>query len=546
MNLTLGVIIDGFSEYNPIVHRISDKKAQIRGLCHYSTEFTETDPDYLYISDTKKAVKALGENCPKHIIIAGGVASDGLRPYPTGMAPGSGSIYEDKPGLPGKPGLQSNPNLFDKADTVIQIPDGISVEALFKTGSELFASREAWYNSLLMAVINHKPIGVFLEIAAQGMANPIVVFNNNLSAISSAGSVTGPVEGTNWEIVNIPGFVLDNFYTPQELRKISSHIAQKSEQILVVNPKNDPAHSSLGILIWIDGKLYGGIGTVDMNKPFTEGQKETFLVVAQVLKLYFQNHSIYMRIAENKVNWLDSLLDGAEIPEDIISNYLGRFQWRINDSFCIVTFTVFADVNIPIVSILDFKQINDLFPDALVSVYGEHIVMVIRCPDKQQLHGKKKEQLEQLLKKDIMLCCGVSMVFSNFLHLRYYHTQSKFAASQCKPQLGMAICFYDDCQTDHIMQTLSHGADLRCFCHPAIALLWESGEESDRELVNCLYHYFLNGRNISAAAGAIHVHRNTLIYRLAKAAEVLNIDLKHTSPKQAFLFIISCLIVQQL
>jgi len=65
-------------------------------------------------------------------------------------------------------------------------------------------------------------------------------------------------------------------------------------------------------------------------------------------------------------------------------------------------------------------------------------------------------------------------------------------------------------------------------------------------LVHCLYHYFLNGRNISATADAIHIHRNTLIYRLSKAEEVLNIDIKQTSPKQAFLFIISCLIVQGL
>jgi sugar diacid utilization regulator len=253
-----------------------------------------------------------------------------------------------------------------------------------------------------------------------------------------------------------------------------------------------------------------------------------------------------MRIAENKTNWLDSLLDGVDVSGEIISKYLDRFQWKLDDHFCIVTFTASTDLKIPIISIVDIKQINSLFPDALISVYDDCVVMIIRCADKQLLHGKKKYQLEQFLKKDILLCCGISMVFNNFLLLRHYYTQSKFAAAQCKPPLNPAICLYEDYQADHILQTLSLGSDPRCFCHPGILSLWESGNELDRELVHCLYHYFLNGRNISAAAEAIHIHRNTLIYRLNKAEEILNVDIKNPSVKQAFLFLFSCVIVQLL
>jgi len=512
MNLSLNVIIDGLSEYKPITHKLNNQKTEIRGFHYYLTDFLEPDNDYLFIINSDKIEKSFCKNCPKHIIVCGNIPN----------------------------------SLSDKADTFIQIKKNIPIEKIIQTVNELFASYDAWYNSLLIAVINHKPIDDFLNIAAQKLVNPIVVYNNNLSTICSAGSLKKSIKGTIWEIVDIPGFVLDKFYTPQELRKISSHIAEKNEKVLIINPKNDPAHSSLGILIWIDEKLYGGIGTVDINEPFTEGQKENLLIIAKVLKLYFQNHSIYMRIAENKADWVESLLDGVEISADIISNYLYKYQWKLNDHFCIVTFTASGDLRVPIISLLDIKQINELFPDALISVHEEHIVMVIRCIDKKQLYGKRKQQLEQFLKKDIILRCGVSMVFNNFLHLRYYYTQSKFAAAQCKPPISPVICFYDDYQAEHVLNTLSLGFDLRCFCHPGILSLWESGNESQKDLVNCLYHYFLNGKNLSAAADAVHIHRNTLIYRLSKAEEILNIDIKQPSAKQAFLFIISCLIVQTL
>jgi hypothetical protein len=494
------------------VHKISDIKAQIRGFQHYSHEFAKTDPSYLYVINTDKTGKVFGENCPKHIVILGNMPKCA----------------------------------FERTDTLINIPKALPVETVVQTGNALLASYDAWYNSLLMAVINHKPIDAFLNIAMQKLLNPILVMNNNLSIISTAGSISHPVKETIWEKVNVPGFVLDNFYTPEEIRKISLHLAQKSEQFISLRPANDPAHFTLGINIWIDGKLYGAIGTVDMNEPLTDGQKETFAIVAQVLKLYFQNHSIYMQIAEDKANWLNSLLDGVEIPSDIISNYLYRFQWKLDDHFCIVTFTASADLKIPIISLMDIKQINELFPEALVSVYGEYVVMIFRCTDKKPLHGKKKQQLEQFLKKDIILCCGISMVFNNFLHLRYYFSQSKFAATQCKAPLSPIICSYEDYQADHVLQTLSLKDDLRCFCHPGILSLWENGGEAQRDMVNCLYYYFLNGRNISATAEVINIHRNTLIYRLSKAEEILNVDIKHPSIKQEFLFILSCLIVQHL
>jgi hypothetical protein len=397
-----------------------------------------------------------------------------------------------------------------------------------------------------MAVVEHKPIDDFLNLAVQKLANPILYFNNNLTVISNAGSILGSPEGTAWEKINTPGFVLDSFYTPGEMHIISSYIAQKKEQPIILHPMNDPAHSIMVTNIWIDDKLYGGIALFDLNKTFTEGQKAALLLVAEVLKLYFQNHSIYMHIAENKVNWVDTLLDGVEIPPAVISGYLDRFNWKLDDHFCVVTFAISTDLKIPILSVLDTKQLHDLFPDAFVTVYEGCIVMVMQCPDNLPPHGKKKQQLEQLLKKDILLCCGVSMVFTNFMNIRYYYTQSKFAATQCKQSLNPTFCLYENYQAYHVLNTLSAGADLRCFCHPGILLLWESGEEAQRDLVHCLYNYFLNGKNISAAADTLHIHRNTLIYRLNKAQEILNIDIKQPSPEQTFLFTMSCLIVQHL
>jgi hypothetical protein len=512
MNLTLGIIMDEFAKYKPVALKMGDTTAQIRQFHYHTANLAEFVPECLYVGSTEIAAKALDKNCPKHIIISGDTIPSSLP---------------------------------EKTDTLIQIPGGVCAEEILQAGHTLFASHEAWHNSLLLAVIEHKPLKYFLDLAAQKTVNPFALFDNNMAVIGVAGSFLRSAKGTIWEKIDNPQFVSGSFFTVREQRNLASLAAKKNGQPYIYHPSADRDHAYLTSHIWINDNLYGSIGMVDINTPFTEGQVEIIRRITYALKLYFQHNHIYMRIAENNINYLNSLLGGVDIHKEIVVYYLNKMGWRINDNYRCFTFLCPLDFATPIEPIPYVKQISGLFPKALVSVYQNSIVMIARCADHTALTGVEKQRLDQLLKKTEMRC-GASMTFGNFMRLHYYYTQSNFAATQCNPPSGPAFCLYEDCQTEHILSALAAGADLRCFCHPGILSLWESGDEAQQELIRCLYHYFLNGRNISATADAVHVHRNTLIYRLGKAEEILNIDIKQSGPEQALLYLISCLIVQHL
>jgi hypothetical protein len=282
---------------------------------------------------------------------------------------------------------------------------------------------------------------------------------------------------------------------------------------------------------------------VDINAPFTNGQLFIIRQVTHALKLYFQNNSIYMRIAENNVNYLDSLLEGTDISEDIVSRYLDRIKWKLNEDFCFLTFTCSVDFTAPVASVSYVKQLNALFPQALVSVYQKSIIMIVRCADYNIRRGRERQQLEKFLAKNDMRC-GVSMVFNHFMRLRCYYVQSGFAAAYCENRPDTPLCHYEDCQRDHVLQSLAATADIRAFCHPAILSLQESGDEKQQELVRCLYYYLLNGGNLVTTAKALFVHRSTLIYRLEKLSNILQCDLKKLNPDQIGFYLLSCTIAR--
>jgi len=43
-----------------------------------------------------------------------------------------------------------------------------------------------------------------------------------------------------------------------------------------------------------------------------------------------------------------------------------------------------------------------------------------------------------------------------------------------------------------------------------------------------LENYFINNLNVTETSKAMFLHRNTLIYRIEKIKEILNLDLKHS------------------
>ena len=76
--------------------------------------------------------------------------------------------------------------------------------------------------------------------------------------------------------------------------------------------------------------------------------------------------------------------------------------------------------------------------------------------------------------------------------------------------------------------------------------LWQSHMEQDLTLIHNLKCYLINGRNIAETARTLHLHRNTLIYRLRKIEDLLHISLDYLDENMLLYLLISCFICETL
>ena len=99
---------------------------------------------------------------------------------------------------------------------------------------------------------------------------------------------------------------------------------------------------------------------------------------------------------------------------------------------------------------------------------------------------------------------------------------------------------YESCK---IMDLLTHvpADELPTFCHSDIRAIAEYDTEHSTDYLRTVYEYLKAARSGHAAAQGLHIHHNTVYYRMTKARELFNLDfsLEHRN----FHYYLSCIIL---
>ncbi len=182
------------------------------------------------------------------------------------------------------------------------------------------------------------------------------------------------------------------------------------------------------------------------------------------------------------------------------------------------------------------------FPKAMAAVANQAILLVIRAKDYALDTKTMQDKLNTFLDRS-NLRCGYSFPFYHFEDCLHHLSQTLYAATQAEAS-GIPVIYYGSVQTRHVLQLLAQNTELAHMAHPMIVELARSEKKSDRALVECLRVYLLNGRSISATVRALDLHRNTVIYRIQRLQEILNIQFDDMPEESLFSLMLSCLIVQ--
>lgn len=116
---------------------------------------------------------------------------------------------------------------------------------------------------------------------------------------------------------------------------------------------------------------------------------------------------------------------------------------------------------------------------------------------------------------------GISMAIQHVRQIGTAYRQALFAISQGSGQ-GIFNC--EDFALEYLIQNLKNQDMAMELLHPLIGILEHYDQENRTELLLTLRTYLLAGCSQQKAAGELHVHLNTLKYRLKRIEELGHLD----------------------
>ncbi|WKY42828.1 helix-turn-helix domain-containing protein [Eubacteriaceae bacterium ES2] len=172
------------------------------------------------------------------------------------------------------------------------------------------------------------------------------------------------------------------------------------------------------------------------------------------------------------------------------------------------------------------RYLMDHFPGIVPLRRNDHLIMIIR---ESLYFGRDctENHLAELILfiRDCNFRIGLSNSCRDFKQLRYYVRQAEIALNHGLLHDETVWCHqFSDCAFVYLLQEACHSMPVELLCAQELIFLKKYDEAKKTEYLATLKAYLNHQMNASQTAKALFIHQATMVYRLKRLQELINID----------------------
>ena len=254
--------------------------------------------------------------------------------------------------------------------------------------------------------------------------------------------------------------------------------------------------------------------------PLSPLDLETMRLLSEQLDRKVRTDSVLQQgIGSNPAySVLYDLLRGMKLDNRLIDTRLGGLLGWKSGRYCVLS--------VPAAAIDDvaYKYYSGLLENRLdcFCVHCEDgLVAIIHMKSPQDMPDILASLREFLSENGF--AGGMSDPFEDVLLLKDHHEQAATALQYADG--GPGLYLFSACAMRHLLSFFPQER-LGALVHPALLTLREQDRVSGSELYETLRIYLENERSLVKTAKALFIHRNTLLYRLEKLHQLVELDLE--------------------
>ena len=386
-------------------------------------------------------------------------------------------------------------------------------------------------NQMSLAVLSRSGFAPIIGVAQKMFPGCALIISD--SAYNIIASTHDHVEGNAY----INQLITQGYYDKQSLRMMADHGYFDTDDHYIKpalsNPPNICGRPLFLKSFYDNGVFYSFVGCYFLDTEPTLTAMQLFQVFVDKLNLYFEDSNFYDHSIPRRQQLMEDLIQGRNLTNEYVQDRcrklglpqsasfrLGLIQFsettRAHSNHMAIQLRVWC--NVRNYGVFQYKG------SVLIVFHDWHDLSV---SEQIQFKDGWAEMLETIEKNRAKI--GISLLFCDMSQLSIAYEQAKAAIDAGSSMAPEKIEYhYSKYYIYDMLDTYAHKIPLD---HLYIQYLNDlNGKMGDSNL-SLLYNYITTERNISLTAKRVHMHRNSVIYRLQKIQDALNLNLEDSDTR---------------
>jgi sugar diacid utilization regulator len=381
------------------------------------------------------------------------------------------------------------------------------------------------YSAALLSALAEESgaLSKIIGIGYSRLGNPILVTDKSWKAIAVTDGADAP-DDPGWH-----AFFTDGILPPELVTSgLRDNLAQRIEQSTAPFrwQSADMTYPRIFRRIVIGDKTAAAVSVLEINRPFLSEDTPALellcaAIAAELQKNQFRQYTRGMLYE----NFLWNLLEGRLTDPKTIEERVRILNLGMKKNIYVFVFDL-REYDSQQYSLTYMRDVLEkMISGGQALVYDDKIVITASFTRARDIFKTELRNLSVFLKK-YNIRCGISRRCTEPSQLRFYYEQALDAM-----RVGTHLDFdryiypYGEYAVYHIAEVCGEAGGAARFCHPALETLLAHDREYDTAFTDSLYAYIRHFKNVTAAAGALHLHRNTMVYHLRRIEEITDISL---------------------
>ncbi len=388
-----------------------------------------------------------------------------------------------------------------------------------------------WENELDRIVARHGTLSDMLNSSTMVIRNFIFISDSNFNVIARTTAIDPP-DDLHRHIIET------GCLTPQMIEEKRQRLPEKAYYIKP--PSSLTPYARLSRPLHLNHTYFGSLSMSCHATPLTEGLKDLFgILVRRIMPLCEMQWRTQVKLDVPHYFFFTKMLEHAGVTDEYLHSQMELAGLEDDMEFKLVVMDVDGETEperaaAAIRAAMHINQGNvACFP------YQNATLVLCHTPpsDNRLSHIKTIGDLREHIYEPFGIASGVSEVFTGITNLDLAYRQAKIAlglrrtiereqfASDQDESKG--IYLFGDALLYYLVDPSDKDARFMRFCfqHTILTKLYEEDQQNGTNCLVLFWFYLYYGRNATAVAQRLHMHRNTVLYHIEKIQKRFDFDL---------------------